>query len=93
MISKENILDALKKVADPHMGISIVDMGLIRNVEIDENNNVSFDLVPTNPGCMSVMSMAIDAKETVKKVDGVNNVKVIIKGHILEEDLNKIING
>jgi metal-sulfur cluster biosynthetic enzyme len=93
MVSKDDVLNALKRVADPHMGISIVDMGLIKNVEIDEENKVSFDLVPTNPGCMSVMGMAMGAKEVVKEIEGVKDVKVIVKGHMMEDDINKIING
>ncbi|AEH06226.1 metal-sulfur cluster assembly factor [Methanothermococcus okinawensis] len=93
MVSKDDVLNALKKVADPHMGVSIVDMGLIKNIEIDEENKVSFDLIPTNPGCMSVMGMAMDAKEAVKAIEGVKDVKVTVKGHLMEEDINKIING
>ena len=68
MVSKDDVLNALKKVADPHMGISIVDMGLIKNVEIDEENNVSFDLIPTNPGCMSVMGMLWEQKKLLKRL-------------------------
>ena len=41
MVSKEDVIKALKNVIDPHIGISIVDMGLVKNVEIDEENNVS----------------------------------------------------
>lgn len=93
MVTKDDVLNALKKVADPHMGISIVDMGLIKNIEIDEENNVSFELIPTNPACMSVMGMAIGSKEAVKKIEGVKDVKVIVKGHMMEEELNNIING
>ncbi|MBW9223863.1 metal-sulfur cluster assembly factor [Methanothermococcus sp. SCGC AD-155-E23] len=93
MVSKEDVIKALKNVKDPHMGISIVDMGLVKNVEIDEENNVSFELIPTNPACMSVMGMALGAKEEVKKIEGVKDVKVIVKGHIMEEDINKIVNN
>ncbi len=92
MVSKEDVLNALKKVADPHMGMSVVDMGLIKNVEVDEDNNVSFELIPTNPACMSVMGMAMDAKEVVKELNGVKSVKVVVKGHMMEEDINEILN-
>ncbi|ABR55622.1 metal-sulfur cluster assembly factor [Methanococcus aeolicus] len=92
MVSKEDIIEALKKVADPHMGISIVEMGLVHNIEIDDEDNVSFEFMPTNPGCMSVMMMAADAKEVTKAVEGVKSVKVTVKGHMMEEDINEILN-
>jgi len=91
MVSKDDVLNALKRVADPHMGISIVDMGLIQDVEVDGDGNVSFTLTPTNPGCMSVIHMAGGAKHVVAELDGVKKVKVTVKGHMMEDDINKIL--
>jgi metal-sulfur cluster biosynthetic enzyme len=91
MVSKEDVMNALKKVADPHMGISIVDMGLISDVEVDDEGNVSFTLTPTNPACMSVLGMAMHAKEVVKGVEGVKSVKVEVKGHMMEKEINEIL--
>ena len=62
MVSKDDVMNALKQIADPHMGISIVDMGLINDVEVSDEGVVSFTLTPTNPGCMSVIHMAGGAK-------------------------------
>lgn len=33
---KSKVLESLKKVSDPELGINIVDLGLIRNVEVGE---------------------------------------------------------
>ncbi|WP_423792241.1 metal-sulfur cluster assembly factor [Methanocaldococcus indicus] len=92
MVSKDEVINALKKVADPHMGISIVDMGLVKDVEVDEEGNVSFKIIPTNPACMSILGMAMQAKDVVKSLDGVKKVEVKVEGHMLEEDINKILN-
>ncbi|NPA62121.1 MAG: metal-sulfur cluster assembly factor [Methanococci archaeon] len=90
-INKEEVINALKTVADPHMGISIVDMGLVKDLNVDEQGNVSFKIVPTNPYCMSVMAMAIQAKEAVKSLEGVKNVKVEVEGHVMEKDINEML--
>ena len=37
---KDEIQDKLSLIADPHMGISIVEMGLVRDITVDEDNNV-----------------------------------------------------
>lgn len=73
------------------MGVSIVDMGLINDVEVDEEGNVSFTLTPTNPGCMSVIGMAAGAKQAASEVEGVKSVKVTVKGHMMENDINEIL--
>lgn len=52
---KDRVREALTKVADPHMGINIVDMGLIENIEIIKDNKTiaKVTIKPTNPACMS----------------------------------------
>ncbi|MBP2172801.1 metal-sulfur cluster assembly factor [Methanococcus voltae] len=92
MVSKEDVLNAIKVVPDPHMGVSIVDMGLIKDVVVDDEGNVEFTLTPTNPGCMSVIHMAAGAKNAVLELDGVKTVKATVKGHMMEDDINKILN-
>ena len=91
MVSKDDVLNTLKQVADTHMGISIVDMGLISDVEVDDEGVVSFILTPTNQGCMSVIHMAGGAKHVVAELEGVKKVNVTVKGHMMEEDINKIL--
>ncbi|XRO74611.1 metal-sulfur cluster assembly factor [Methanocaldococcus sp. 28A] len=91
MVTKEDVIKALKTVADPHMGISIVDMGLIKDVDVDDEGNVKFKLIPTNPACMSVLGMAFQAKDAVKSLEGVKNVEVVVEGHIMEKEINEML--
>lgn len=91
MVTKEDVIKALKTVADPHMGISIVDMGLVKDVEVDDEGNVKFKLIPTNPACMSVLGMAFQAKDAVKSLKGVKNIEVTVEGHIMENEINKML--
>ena len=49
-VSKEDILEALKAVIDPELGINIVDLGLVYDVDIaDGHVHVSYTL--TTMGC------------------------------------------
>lgn len=51
MILTENqILETLKTVIDPELGINIVDLGLIYNLEFGENS-VGVTMTLTTPGC------------------------------------------
>ena len=67
------IKTAVYPVLDPHMGISIVDMGLLHEINVD-GEDVEIVLKPTNPGCMSVTRIAVQVKELASNVDGVENV-------------------
>lgn len=85
------IKTAVYPVLDPHMGISIVDMGLLHEINVD-GEDVEIVLKPTNPGCMSVTRIAVQVKELVSNVDGVENVKIKIIDHTMADTINEMIN-
>ena len=50
MVTEDKIRDALKEVVDPELGVNIVDLGLIYEINIEEKNvDIKFTL--TSPGC------------------------------------------
>jgi metal-sulfur cluster biosynthetic enzyme len=50
--SEHEIMEALKAVYDPELGISIVDLGLVYGVNtIEEENKVIVDMTLTTPAC------------------------------------------
>ncbi|GAB4397951.1 MAG: metal-sulfur cluster assembly factor [Anaerolineales bacterium] len=49
-MNAEQILETLKFILDPEVGVNIVDLGLIYNVCID-GGSVSIDLTMTTPLC------------------------------------------
>ncbi|KXK41491.1 MAG: metal-sulfur cluster biosynthetic enzyme [Chlorobi bacterium OLB5] len=58
IITKEDIIEALHDVKDPEIPtISVVDLGIIRKVEIDEDNQVKVTMTPTFSGCPALKIM------------------------------------
>ncbi|MFB6215742.1 MAG: metal-sulfur cluster assembly factor [Candidatus Aenigmatarchaeota archaeon] len=51
MVEKEDVLGKLENVIDPELNINIVDLGLVREVEVDDNDNVEVLMTLTTPGC------------------------------------------
>lgn len=47
----EAILEAMKDVIDPELGVNIVDLGLVYGIDIDDRNNAVLDLTLTMPTC------------------------------------------
>ncbi|MCB0154766.1 MAG: metal-sulfur cluster assembly factor [Anaerolineae bacterium] len=50
MITEEQVLNALRQVIDPELGINIVDLGLVYSVDIEENR-VQVAMTMTTPAC------------------------------------------
>lgn len=68
-ISKEDILEALQEVKDPEIPtISVVDLGIISEVNVSDDNFVSVVMTPTFSGCPALKFMENMVKEQIKKM-------------------------
>lgn len=90
----EKIKDAVSVVADPHMGISIVEMGILQDIQIEKNGTTVAKLTirPTNPGCMSAANIAMNAKLAAEKVEGVDKVEILVEGHMMADAISEMVN-
>ena len=77
-VSAEDVRSSLKQCMDPEVPLSIVDMGLIYGIDVNENNDVDIKMTMTTQGCPLHETMVDDVKRYTKKVSGVNNVNVEI---------------
>jgi metal-sulfur cluster biosynthetic enzyme len=50
-VSEDQILEALKHVVDPELGINIVDLGLVYDVDISQEGFVHVEYTLTTMGC------------------------------------------
>jgi metal-sulfur cluster biosynthetic enzyme len=77
-VSIEDVRSSLKQCMDPEVPLSIVDMGLIYGINVNDNNDVDIKMTMTTQGCPLHETMVDDVKRYTKKVSGVNNVNVEI---------------
>ena len=49
--TQERVRDALKHVVDPELGINIVDLGLVYEIEVAESGSVHIEYTLTTMGC------------------------------------------
>jgi metal-sulfur cluster biosynthetic enzyme len=47
----EDILEALRDVVDPELGINVVDLGLVYGVTVDEDRLATIDMTLTSAAC------------------------------------------
>jgi len=92
-ISKEDILKALSNVAEPDLKKDIVSLGLVHNIEIDDNKReISFTVQVKNPA-MHAKKRMIEACEFAiqRTVDRDASVNVEIEGMKQAEAGNKVL--
>ena len=75
MVKKETVLKALEDVFDPELGIDIVNLGLVYDIRI-KDDFVDIDLTLTSPGCPVAPQILAETESKVKKIKGINKVKV-----------------
>src|ERR1700722_5447967 len=71
----ESIVTALKTVYDPEIPADIYELGLIYNVDIDENRFVSIEMTLTAPACPVAGEMPTWVENAVSAVPGVAGAK------------------
>ena len=75
---KDKIIQAIKKVYDPEIPVDVYELGLIYEVNIYPVNNVYVLMTLTSPSCPSAEAIPGEVEQEIKKVEGINDVKVEI---------------
>ena len=73
MPSKEEVVEALRGVEDPELGMDIVELGLFYDADIDGNDvKVTYSL--TSMGCPAGAMIQEDIERVVSEIPGVDSV-------------------
>ena len=65
------IYEALHNVYDPELGVNIVDLGLVYNVDFREDGFVTITMTLTTPGCPMHESIGAGVGAALQPIDGV----------------------
>ena len=74
MPTKEEVVDALRTVEDPELGMDIVELGLLYDVDV-ENGNVKVLYSLTSMGCPAGPLIQQNVEEVVRSMPGVQEVE------------------
>jgi metal-sulfur cluster biosynthetic enzyme len=64
----EDVLEALRDVVDPELGINVVDLGLIYGVLLDSPDRVTIDMTLTSAACPLTDVIEEQAAEALKDI-------------------------
>lgn len=74
MLTNEHILKTLQKIDDPELHKSIVDLNMVRNIQVN-GTHISLDLVLTIQGCPLKAKIQADVEEALKAI-GASKVSI-----------------
>ena len=74
-LSSNELMDLLRPIHDPDIGVSIVELGLIYNIENNEGN-IFVEMTFTTPACPYGPQLVEEIKYTLRSLDGVKTVDV-----------------
>lgn len=73
-VTEEQVIEALRPVEDPELHRSIVDLGMLRNVDIRDNGVVGVLIALTVPGCPLKSEIERRISEAATQLDGVESI-------------------
>ncbi|MEZ4585863.1 MAG: metal-sulfur cluster assembly factor [Gemmatimonadales bacterium] len=76
MVTADSVRKALRAVKDPELGLNIIDLGLVYEVEVSEANDVVVKMTLTSPGCPAGPEIMEDARLVVQQMEGVNSATI-----------------
>jgi len=72
----DQVVAALKTVYDPEIPVNIYELGLVYDVTLDKENNVSITMTLTAPNCPVAEFIPLQVESRIKAVPNVNTVHV-----------------
>ncbi|WP_455382078.1 iron-sulfur cluster assembly protein [Salinispira pacifica] len=86
------ILDRLRSVIDLETNIDVIRMRLVEGLDADEAGVVSYTFRPSSYVCPIAVPLALEIKQAVAAVSGVEGQKIRIDGYTMAEQLEILIN-
>jgi len=72
----EDVVLALKQVYDPEIPVNIYDLGLVYELNIDKNHEVSIKMTFTAPNCPMADEVLAEVKSVVENTPGITKCNI-----------------
>lgn len=73
---EQQVIHVLKNIFDPEIPINIYEIGLIYEINIDDDNNVHILMTLTSPNCPVAESLPQEVKDKVGELKAVKSSEV-----------------
>jgi len=73
---QRDVVRALRQVYDPEIPVNIYDLGLIYDIDVDDDHKVFIKMTMTAPNCPMADDLFMQVNEAVRDVPGVTDCAV-----------------
>jgi FeS assembly SUF system protein len=71
---EDAIINTLKGIYDPEIPVNIYDLGLIYEIDVDDDNNVKVRMTLTTPNCPIADDIIAEVQQKLEGIEGVGEV-------------------
>ena len=69
----QRVIDEIKTCFDPEIPVDIWELGLIYELDLDDENNLKITMTLTSPNCPVAESLPAEVENKLKLVQGINS--------------------
>ncbi len=82
----------LKEVIDPGTNADILTMGLVRDLQVNENGELSLVFKPSSTECPLVVTLAFQIRKAIENIEGIKKITITVTGHRLAGEVMEMLN-
>jgi FeS assembly SUF system protein len=73
---EDAIINTLKTIYDPEIPVNIYDLGLIYEIDVDDEDHVKIRMTLTTPNCPIADSLIAEVQQKIEAIEGVQSVNL-----------------
>jgi FeS assembly SUF system protein len=74
----QRVIDEIKTCFDPEIPVDIWELGLIYELDLDDENNLKILMTLTSPNCPVAESLPAEVENKLKLVQGINSATLTL---------------
>ena len=72
----QRVIDTIKTCYDPEIPVDIWELGLIYEINIDEEKNLNVKMTLTSPSCPVAETLPPEVEQKLREVEGIKSAKI-----------------
>jgi len=88
---QQTIIEKLKTVIDPETGSDVVQMQLVKDIQLDTQGNITYVFRPSSPLCPLAVPLALSIIEAINAVPGINRQHITVVDYVGADQLNEML--
>lgn len=72
----QKVIDMIKTCYDPEIPVDIWELGLIYEINIDDDKNLNIKMTLTSPSCPVAETLPPEVEQKLREIEGVKSAKI-----------------